>query len=432
MAIGRVLQEEIQEAVEALRAGELVAFPTETVYGLGANANNPDAVRKIFRAKNRPSTHPVIVHIDHPRYLQRWVRDMPPEAKKLADAFWPGPLTLVAKRAPAVNDVITGGQDTVAIRVPNHPVAQQLLNAFGGGIAAPSANRYGHLSPTRAEHVREEFGDEIKFVLDGGDCKVGLESTIVSCIGDGPRVLRPGSITLSQLRAVVPTIQVGPNPNAPRVPGTTSRHYSPVTPVNVVPSRRLEHVMNEFTDNHEKVAVLAQRPPGRANPYMTWINAGIRPDAYARQLYANLRTPPIFWPQILGFRAQGLAQAGRIAEALDMITEALQVAGPDNTFDRIGLLLGQGDLYIASGDPAAAEASFEDGLGKARSIGARMPELVAAALRLAQIDEGSRERRAAVRATYDTFTEGFETHVLVEADAWLTGSTAAITASREP
>jgi L-threonylcarbamoyladenylate synthase len=127
-------------------------------------------------------------------------------------------------------------------------------------------------------------------VLDGGDCKVGLESTIVSCIGDGPRVLRPGSITLSQLRAVVPTIQSGPNPNAPRVPGTTTRHYSPVTPVNVVPSRRLEQVMNEFTDNHEKVAVLAQRPPGRANPYMTWINAGIRPDAYARQLYANLRT----------------------------------------------------------------------------------------------------------------------------------------------
>src|SRR6188508_3033423 len=150
MAMGRVLQEQLQEAVEALRAGDLVAFPTETVYGLGANANNPDAVRKIFRLKGRPSTHPVIVHIDHPRYLQRWVRDMSPDAKKLADAFWPGPLTLVAKRAPAVNDVITGGQDTVAIRVPNHPVAQQLLNAFGGGIAAPSANRYGHLSPTRA------------------------------------------------------------------------------------------------------------------------------------------------------------------------------------------------------------------------------------------------------------------------------------------
>jgi L-threonylcarbamoyladenylate synthase len=290
MVIGRVSQDDIQEAVEALRAGELVAFPTETVYGLGANANNPDAVRKIFRAKARPSTHPVIVHIDHPRYLQRWVRDMTPEAKKLADAFWPGPLTLVAKRAPAVNDVITGGQDTVAIRVPNHPIAQQLLNAFGGGIAAPSANRYGHVSPTRVEHVREEFGDEIKHILDGGDCKVGLESTIVSCVGDAPRVLRPGSITLSQLRAIVPNIQSGPNPSAPRVPGTTTRHYSPQTSVNVVPSRRLELVVTEFTANSEKVAVLAMRPPATANPFMTWINAGIRPEIYARQLYVNLRT----------------------------------------------------------------------------------------------------------------------------------------------
>lgn len=290
MAIGRVSQDEIQEAVEALRAGELVAFPTETVYGLGANANNPDAVRKIFRAKGRPSTHPVIVHIDHPRYLQRWVRDMTPEAKKLADAFWPGPLTLVAKRAPAVNDVITGGQDTVAIRVPNHPIAQQLLNAFGGGIAAPSANRYGHVSPTRVEHVREEFGDEVKHILDGDDCKVGLESTIVLCIDDTPRVLRPGSITLSQLRAIVPTIQMGPSATAPRVPGTTSRHYSPQTQVNLIQSRRLDMVVNEFTENSEKVAVLAMRPPATASPFMTWINAGLRPEIYARQLYANLRT----------------------------------------------------------------------------------------------------------------------------------------------
>lgn len=280
----------MQEAVEALRAGELVAFPTETVYGLGANANNPDAVRKIFRLKGRPSTHPVIVHIDHPRYLQRWVRDMTPEAKKLAEAFWPGPLTLVAKRALAVNDVITGGQDTVAIRVPNHPIAQQLLNAFGGGIAAPSANRYGHVSPTRAEHVREEFGDELGIVLDGGDCKVGLESTIVACLGDAPRVLRPGSISLSQLRVVVPTIQEGPSPTAPRVPGSTTRHYSPQTPVNVVASRRLEQVMNEFRETHEKVAVLALRAPVTTNQYMTWINAGTRPDVYGRQLYANLRT----------------------------------------------------------------------------------------------------------------------------------------------
>src|SRR5215471_15934433 len=219
MSIARISQKEIQLAVEALRAGELVAFPTETVYGLGGNANNPEAVRKIFALKGRPSTHPVIVHIDHPRYLQRWVRDMTPEAKKLADAFWPGPLTLVAKRALAVNDVITGGQDTVAIRVPNNPIAQQLLNAFGGGIAAPSANRYGHVSPTRAEHVRDEFGSAVRVVLDGGECQVGLESTIVSCLGGELQLLRPGQITLAQLRQEAGEVAAGPGVAAPRVPG---------------------------------------------------------------------------------------------------------------------------------------------------------------------------------------------------------------------
>lgn len=290
MAITRISQEEIQTAVEALRAGQLVAFPTETVYGLGANANDPNAVRKIFQAKGRPSTHPVIVHIDDPKYLLRWALELPPAAEKLAKAFWPGPLTLVLRRAPAVNDTVTGGQDTIAVRIPSHPVAQQLLNAFGGGIAAPSANRFGHVSPTRAEHVREEFGESVKLVLDGGDCKVGLESTIVSCLGEAPHLLRPGAITLSQLRALVPTMTTGPDPAAPRAPGTLARHYSPSTSLNLVPSRRLEQVMNEFTSNRDKVAVLAQRPPGTANPYMTWINAGTRADVYARNLYAHLRT----------------------------------------------------------------------------------------------------------------------------------------------
>jgi L-threonylcarbamoyladenylate synthase len=290
MPLARITQKEIQAAVEALRAGDLVAFPTETVYGLGANANNPDAVRKIFKLKGRPAIHPVIVHLDHPRYLQRWVLDMPPAAQKLADAFWPGPLTLVVRRAPAVHDVITGGQDTIAVRIPSHPVAQQLLNAFGGGIAAPSANRYGHVSPTRAEHVREEFGDELRTVLDGGDSKIGLESTIVSCVGDVPRLLRPGSITLSQLLAVEASIIAGADPTSPRVPGSQARHYSPATPVVLIPPKSLEQVMNEYTTNREKVAVLAMRPPAVASRFMTWINAGTRPDVYGRNLYSNLRT----------------------------------------------------------------------------------------------------------------------------------------------
>ncbi len=290
MSIFRDTQKQIQAAVEALRAGELVAFPTETVYGLGADASNPNAVRKIFELKGRPANHPVIVHVEDQKHLQRWVRCMPDDAKALADKFWPGPLTLVLKRAPAVSDVITGGQDTVAVRAPSHPMARQLLAAFGGGIAAPSANRYGHVSPTRADHVRDEFGKGVKIVLDGGECKIGLESSIVLCTGKTPRLLRPGAITLSQLRLIVPSVLVGADPDAPRAPGTTPRHYSPQTPVTLVPSRRLVDVMREFTDLEEKVAVLALRPPSTANRYMTWINAGSRADQYARNLYGHLRT----------------------------------------------------------------------------------------------------------------------------------------------
>jgi L-threonylcarbamoyladenylate synthase len=290
MVTARLPQDEIDRAVEALREGEIVAFPTETVYGLGADAQNPAAVRKVFELKGRPPTHPLIVHIDHPRMIERWALDVPAAAQALADRYWPGPLTLVLRRAPAVDLAITGGQDTVAVRVPGHPVAQQLLRAFGSGIAAPSANRYGHVSPTRADHVRDEFGDAVKVVLDGGDCKIGLESTIVSCVDAVPRVLRPGFITLSQLRAVVPDVVGSQDAVVPRVPGSDARHYSPTTPLSIVDSRALEEVVSQLTADHAKVAVLAMRPPRLANRYMTWINAGRRADVYARELYVNLRT----------------------------------------------------------------------------------------------------------------------------------------------
>ena len=290
MVTARLPQDEIDQAVEALREGEVVAFPTETVYGLGADASNPDAVRKIFELKGRPATHPLIVHIEHPRALERWALSVPPAAAALAEKFWPGPLTLILRRAPAVDLAITGGQDTVAVRVPGHPVAQQLLRAFGSGIAAPSANRFGRISPTRPEHVREEFGDDVRIVLDGGDCKIGLESTIVSCVDTVPRILRPGSLTLSQLRTVVPELQAGPDNGAPRVPGSDAKHYAPRTSLSIVASRTLEDVVGQLTENREKIAVLAMRPPRVANKYMTWINAGRRADVYGRELYVNLRT----------------------------------------------------------------------------------------------------------------------------------------------
>jgi L-threonylcarbamoyladenylate synthase len=286
----RATQVEIETAVQALRDGALVAFPTETVYGLGANAQNPVAVRKIFEAKGRPPNHPVIVHLDDPRFLHRWVREVPAAAMKLAAAFWPGPLTMVMPRAASVHDVITGGQDTIAIRVPAHPMAQQLLTAFGGGIAAPSANRYGRLSPTRAEHVREELGEAVQVILDGGECQVGLESTIVAFEGDALRLLRPGSVTAAQLRAVAGDIFIGAGSDSPRVPGSAPTHYAPSTPLTIVPAGEIDAQADAASAGGRRIAVLAQRLPLRAHKYVTWINAGRRPENYARDLYANLRT----------------------------------------------------------------------------------------------------------------------------------------------
>lgn len=286
----RATQVEIETAVQALRDGELVAFPTETVYGLGANAQNPAAVRKIFEAKGRPATHPVIVHLDSPKYLHRWVREVPEGALKLAESFWPGPLTMVMPRAAHVHDVVTGGQDTIAIRVPAHPMAQQLLTAFGGGIAAPSANRYGRLSPTRAEHVREELGDALRLVLDGGECQLGLESTIVSFEGKTVRLLRPGSVSAGQVRAAVGELIIGPARESPRVPGTGGSHYAPATPMTIVPAGEIDAQADAASGGGKRIAVLAQRLPLRSHKYVTWINAGRRPEGYGHDLYNNLRT----------------------------------------------------------------------------------------------------------------------------------------------
>jgi L-threonylcarbamoyladenylate synthase len=274
----RATQVEIETAVQALRDGELVSFPTETVYGLGANAQNPAAVRKIFEVKGRPATHPVIVHLDSPRFLHRWVREVPDSANKLAEAFWPGPLTMVMPRAATVHDVITGGQDTIAIRVPAHPMAQQLLTAFGGGIAAPSANRYGRLSPTRAEHVREEFGELLQVILDGGECQIGLESTIVSFEGSEVRLLRPGSVTAGQIKGVVGELLIGADASSPRVPGSDPKHYAPVTPMTIVPAGEIDARADAASVGGRRVAVGGGGGgAGRGPPPPRLTAAGIRP-----------------------------------------------------------------------------------------------------------------------------------------------------------
>jgi tRNA threonylcarbamoyl adenosine modification protein (Sua5/YciO/YrdC/YwlC family) len=194
---------EVVRAAALLRAGELVAFPTETVYGLGADASNPGAIARIFAAKGRPADHPLIVHLPDAGQLERWAVDIPEAAHGLAAAFWPGPLTLILRRHPSVSDAITGGQDTVGLRVPNHPLALQLLREFGGGVAAPSANRFGRISPTTAAHVRDELGAAVSMILDGGPCAVGIESTILDLSAGRARILRPGMLDAAAIAAVL-------------------------------------------------------------------------------------------------------------------------------------------------------------------------------------------------------------------------------------
>jgi len=282
--------ENISRAVEILRSGGLVAFPTETVYGLGADASNAEAVKKIYAAKGRPRNHPLIVHLGSAGQLGEWASEIPETGKRLAERFWPGPLTLIYKRAPHVNALVTGGQDTVALRVPSHPVAQALLGAFGGGIAAPSANRYGRVSATTAEHVRGEFGNAVDCVLDGGASDVGIESTIVDVSGERPALLRPGSITSREIEAVLGSALAPAGPGSPRAPGTLPKHYAPQTPVMLIEADLLIELASSMTRQGHKVAVLARSALRPVDPNVTWIAAPQDAAHYAHDLYASLRT----------------------------------------------------------------------------------------------------------------------------------------------
>lgn len=240
--------QQIQEAAQKLLAGELVAFPTETVYGLGADAENPQAIAKIYQTKNRPANHPVIVHVAPEADLHYWVSEVPVDAQKLIQHFWPGPLTLILPRASHIPDAVSGGQKSVGIRCPSHPVAQALLRAFAalkpngqGGVAAPSANKFGQVSPTAASHVYNEFPDEINrgalLVLEGDDAEIGIESTIVDLSrtheGVGAVLLRPGHITRQQLATVLGYVPASPDKAAPRVSGSLKAHYAPHTPLQM-------------------------------------------------------------------------------------------------------------------------------------------------------------------------------------------------------
>jgi L-threonylcarbamoyladenylate synthase len=287
-------QAAIEAAARALEAGSLVAFPTETVYGLGADAENPAAVAAIYAAKGRPQDHPVIVHVAPGASLDYWCADIPAEARQLADAFWPGPLTLILKRAPNIPDAVSGGQDTVGIRCPSHPVAIRLLQAFKGGrggVAAPSANKFGHVSPTTAQHVRDEFGQDqrIAAVLDGGQSEVGIESTIVDLSRlktHGPVLLRPGHISAEAIAAVIDQLPARPDAAAPRASGTLESHYAPHTPVAMQDTSTLADTLQRLHAAGRKVALIhySALPAVHAETVLP-----ATPEGFAHALYAALR-----------------------------------------------------------------------------------------------------------------------------------------------
>lgn len=278
--------EAIARAVEILRRGGVVAFPTETVYGLGADATNLAAVRRIFAIKGRPADHPLIVHLAGSEWIEEWAREVPQAAYALARAFWPGPLTLVLKRQMRVLDAVTGGQDSVALRVPAHPVALELIRATGA-LVAPSANRFGCVSPTTAEHVRAQLGGAVDMILDGGPCQVGVESTILSLLTDTPTVLRPGAVTAEAIAAVLaqPVARQG---GSVRAPGSLPAHYAPSTPLVLCPGAQLGSRARALAAAR-RVAVLTLGEKRAALPHGVKVHAlPGDPAACARQLYATL------------------------------------------------------------------------------------------------------------------------------------------------
>ena len=291
--------DDILAAARILESGRLVAFPTETVYGLGGDAENPSAIAAIYAVKNRPSDHPLIVHVAPEADIGYWACHIPDEAMKLVNVFWPGPLTLILKRASHIPPDVAGGQDSIGLRCPSHPVAQALLRSFRqgrGGVAAPSANRFGHVSPTTAQHVRDEFGEDkrLRIILDGGQSEVGIESTILDLSrmeSVGPVLLRPGKIGSKQIAEVIGILPKAPDRDAPRASGTLASHYAPSIPVAVISSDRLLRTLVRLENRGCRVALLhfSSLPAERKMALTAEIGLFCAFEVYAHQLYASLR-----------------------------------------------------------------------------------------------------------------------------------------------
>ena len=319
----------IAAAVDRLRQGGLLGLPTETVYGLAADATQPAAVAAVFAIKGRPGNHPLIVHVADAAAARQWAADWPEAAARLAAAFWPGPLTLVVPRGAAVLSAVTGGQDTVALRVPQHPLAQAVLRQFAGAVVAPSANRYGRLSPTRAADVIAEFGPALA-VLDGGECSVGLESTIVACLRNEVRVLRPGILTPTAISRVTGTeVIMGAGEHDPRVPGAVKAHYAPRAPLELVP---LANLAARLRHCPQAAVVARQSPDGEVPGQADRIRVlPADPLPFGRMLYATLRDlDALEVPRVLVVEPP----AGEAWAAVrDRLVRAAAAGGVDSTGD---------------------------------------------------------------------------------------------------
>lgn len=320
----------IDDAARRLERGELVAFPTETVYGLGADAENPAAVAKIYLAKGRPSNHPVIVHLAPEADLAYWAQDVSPAARKLIAVFWPGPLTIIFKRAAHIPDTVSGGQDSIGLRCPSHPVAQALLRAFKhgkGGIAAPSANKFGHVSPTTAQHVRDEFSEDknglLNCILEGGQSEVGIESTIIDLSRGHPVLLRPGHISAAQIAAVLGVWPALPDQGAPRASGTLESHYAPHTPVALVDGAQLRAVLQKLQAHGRRVALMQHAAEGFAAVAAS-VSLPATPAAYAHDLYAALRAMDQVHADVI------VVQAPPIDDAWSGVNDRLRRAAHDS------------------------------------------------------------------------------------------------------
>ncbi len=289
-----------------LRAGQLIGLPTETVYGLAADAGNESAVAEVYRVKGRPADHPLIVHVADLAQAALWADFSPqahPHAQALAQAFWPGPMTLIMRRRAGAPGFACAGQDTVGLRVPSHPVAQAVLQQFhrlgGKGVAAPSANRFGRISPTRAAHVRDDLGDDIAWVLEGGDARIGIESTIIDVTGTSPVVLRPGHIGEQALAEVVGQAVPVRSKGGPQVSGSLAAHYAPRTPMQLLPLHELPQRLIDCLNAGERVAlwisadlaILLERVLGSQVPAarMHFQIAAFEPEVFAQEMYASLR-----------------------------------------------------------------------------------------------------------------------------------------------